>query len=509
MKKLNLMAVLCATAAILAVSCEDNNGEDQPKDTTPAELKSFVLLASDNAELLTEDVVASPISENMVVRVPGGGANKTFIATLTAGENDVIMVNDVNCVDGKASVDATYPIDIVVTNTKSSLSATYEVKVGKVLEVVLQSLASYTDPGVGTGTSPKARMAISPIDNSPYICYGSILAEGLQKNLSTIKWNGTSFDAVGEMGFVDVASEGAKEANIFDIDFDPDGTLYALYGGGIGGSSTSKISVAKFDGSAWSTVGSSPINEQNVNTTYGVEVFTIGGNPAIIASGNAKPYKRHPVFYSFNGSAWNVSDGIAGYQPYPDTGTAFAFYKAAVARVSDAVYAVTSANQDGYYIFKCVGNEWTKVVDKFVPEGETLGVPVNMKVIAGKSNSVFFLLPLYTALKVQLYKLNESTGTLDVAAPSLGGSGDQKVSIGVNPVSGEIIAVYDGEDGYPVFSVLDNGAWDSGVKFTELKAEDDYQICYDNAGNCFVAYRSESGSIEFFKYGLEDDVLPE
>jgi hypothetical protein len=100
--KLNRL-ILAAFAALAVFACNkpEPEKEPEPKDTTPAELKSFALLKADNADILTEDVTVETIAPTMVVRIPGGGAGKTLVAAVTAGENDVIKANGKEAVDGK------------------------------------------------------------------------------------------------------------------------------------------------------------------------------------------------------------------------------------------------------------------------------------------------------------------------------------------------------------------------------------------------------------------------
>ena len=106
-----------AAIATVAFGCA-KEPEKEAKDETPAQLVSFKILAADN-EGLAEDYAPDAIAPTMVVRIPGGGQGKTLVATLEAGENDVIKVNDAEIENGKASFDATYAVDIVVTNSKS------------------------------------------------------------------------------------------------------------------------------------------------------------------------------------------------------------------------------------------------------------------------------------------------------------------------------------------------------------------------------------------------------
>ena len=78
---------IAAIAAIVVSGCQQK--EDEPVDETPAVLTSFKILAADN-EGLKEDYAPESISESMVIRIPGGGQGKTLVATVSAGENDVI-----------------------------------------------------------------------------------------------------------------------------------------------------------------------------------------------------------------------------------------------------------------------------------------------------------------------------------------------------------------------------------------------------------------------------------
>ena len=82
MKLLKWTACGLLFAALAMSSCQKQ--EEEVKDTTPAELKSFALLKADNAAL-DKDYAPELISDNMIIRVKGGGSGKTFVATLTAG----------------------------------------------------------------------------------------------------------------------------------------------------------------------------------------------------------------------------------------------------------------------------------------------------------------------------------------------------------------------------------------------------------------------------------------
>ena len=186
-----------ALAALVLVAGACNTKKEEP-DVTPAQLVSFKILAADN-QGLDADYAPEAIAAEMVIRVPGGGQGKTFIATLTAGENDEIKVNDAAVNNGKASFDATYPVDIVVTNTKSKKSAQYEVKIGKILQNIITAVGSYTEANATLKSD--IRLAINPQDNAPVLLYSRKITseDPADKNnrLACVSWNGSSFSSVG------------------------------------------------------------------------------------------------------------------------------------------------------------------------------------------------------------------------------------------------------------------------------------------------------------------------
>ena len=294
--KLNRL-ILAAFAAVAVFACNKPEPEPEPKDTTPAELKSFALLKADNADILTEDVTVETIAPTMVVRIPGGGAGKTLVAAVTAGENDVIKANGKEAVDGKITFDASAPVDIIVTNTKSELTATYEVKVGKILATVASFVGSYTEPDAVMGSD--CRIAINPKDNSPYILYTrkKTVDGTAEKNnrLSVIRWDGTAFAAVGALGFTDVD----RQAIMCDLSFCGE-TPYVL---SYGETAASIAGVRKFTGTEWEPVGEKGFSEK-VTTTYGKpQLVFVGNNPATampsVTTSTVRPGTTRPRFPAF------------------------------------------------------------------------------------------------------------------------------------------------------------------------------------------------------------------
>ena len=189
---------IAAIAAIVVSGCQQK--EDEPVDETPAVLTSFKILAADN-EGLKEDYAPASISESMVIRIPGGGQGKTLVATVSAGENDVIKVNDAEVTDGKASFDATYAVDIVVTNTKSKKSAQYEVKIGKILQITSKKLGSFESTETLSIKDTYYKANVNPATGEMYLAY-CFVPEGGVRTIAVGKFSNGQFVNVGTPGIV-------------------------------------------------------------------------------------------------------------------------------------------------------------------------------------------------------------------------------------------------------------------------------------------------------------------
>lgn len=510
--------IAAAFAALALLSCQEKE-EPQPKDTTPAELKSFALLKADN-DALPADVVAE-ISANMVIRVPGTEAGKKFKATVTAGENDEIKVNGVAPdANGKVEVNSAAPIDIIVTNTKSELTATYEVKIGKILATIVTKVGSYTEPEASWRSD--IRLAINTKDNTPYMAYArKITTEGsADKNnrIAVVKWDGNAFVPVGSLGITDGST---RQAILCDLAIDGE-TPYVLFYG----EKTANVPGAlKFDGSAWTTVGPQELGEK-ITATYGApRLYFIDGKPGFVSTHNVSktdPY-RNAVRYNFNGTDWTQTPFIPGLPKYGEKGGSDGmFYSCQFATDSKGtVYAVTSNNLYGYYVFN-VSNSWEMLVNNYIPEGETYGVPSSLAIKTGPDDAVYVLAPTSSKAQYQIYRYNKDAATkLETFAgpvkvnPGSSGAVKETMCFGINPTTGEIVGAYIMESKL-YFAVIDeNRQW---TEFKEVEgakpaaAGDSIALAFAPDGTGYIAVVAkveDVSSIELYKIGLEADILPE
>lgn len=512
--RLNKLALIFASAMMVLAACEkDKKVEEEEKDTTPPELKTVVFRAADNSSVLSEDLAVETVSDNMLLRIKGGGSGKTLVMSVTAGEFDAVSVNDKEVdASGKVNVDATYPIDIVVTNTKSEISKAYELKIGKILETVVTKLADFT--GTTNTLDGELSLEVNPKDGMPYMLY----SEKTEKNdnVSVVKWNGNSFEPVGNLGMAVVTD---RQAVLMDLGIDSDGTPYVLYKGGEAGSSMTAM--RKLNGATWDYVGAAPICDSRVNDGYGSsEIYFVGGQPAFMTNGNDKNTDgyRNVVNFAFDNGSWKSAAGLAGLPKYGDKGGSDgAFYKAAIAEAGDNLYAAMSINQYGYYVYKLNGASWSKVVDSFIPSG-SYGVNSNLTAAVSPSGEVYVLAASVAESAMGLYKLDEASGSLKQYGdliPAEKGRNDtiaDLISFGINPTSGQILSVKATKTEV-TFSVIDeNGQWTPASKVYDLGEAKHLALEFAPDGNAYLAFSTAVDkvyTIHFYKFGLEEDILPE
>lgn len=575
MKTLKWMSGILAMALAVTFCTKEKEGGNsgEPQDETPAVLTSVKVLAADNEGIITEDIVVDEISETMIVRIPGGGVGKTITVTVTVGENDVVKINDEEISeDGKASFDATYPADIVVTNSKSGNKISFVLKVGKVLEIVGQPVALWHGEMERFWGGPL--LTVSSKDDMPYIAYtrkiisriySETTGEGeeavtkikadMESNprARAIKWNGSAFVEVGETPFSDHGQFANATTIIEAFDAAPNGDIYVLLRAE---KNSSRLTVMKFDGSAWSYVGGNgpdpgptdgsdktTDNEHEINSTNvtsparEIDFFFAGGKPGFVTKGNAKSVdKSEADLFEFDGSAWNKTIGLQGVPTYAETSNKAAFWGARSVSVGDVVYLLAQSNERGYYLLKKENGVWTKVVDNFIPEGATCGLNGSMEIAANAEGQVFIFVANWQGGVMQIYRLNSTNNTFEAYASALPtpitekGAVQLEMRFGINPVSGQFIAVRAGsvkeEDGTVnaddknlYFAMVDeNRQWTEWVKIDSAPVSGDLSsMAFTSDGTAWVAYETgftldgfeAAGQLQLVRVGLEADILPE
>ncbi len=503
---------IAAIAAIVVSGCQRK--EDEPVDETPAVLTSFKILAADN-EGLKEDYAPASISESMVIRIPGGGQGKTLVATVSAGENDVIKVNDAEVADGKASFDATYAVDIVVTNTKSKKSAQYEVKIGKILQITSKKLCSFESTETLSIKDTYYKANVNPATGEMYLAY-CFVPEGGVRTIAVGKFSNGQFVNVGTPGIVPAPTDGSAAvavSNLSALEFDKDGAPYVLY---IGGDVKNTFTLRKFDGSAWVPVGPTGFATKP-GTTYSTPslYFDANGNPGITYQ-NSSRGSAH--IYLDNGE-WK--DGaINGLPPYVKNGgdrssNQGIYYYGAHIDIGAKHYGVFSLNYYGLYVYELKGYEWANpIISDYIPAEEPYALPGNLS-LAEKDGKLLIFTALNNVKAMQIYEFDGSALTAYGASFSIGVSssgGVDAARFGVNPQTGEIFAVKTDADKKLYYSIMNaDKNWEEFTAIADAPATSvGLGFGFDKSGNALVVYpNANDKGYELYSIGLEDDILPE
>ena len=483
-----------------------------------AELKAVSFLKADN-EVLTDDVTPEAIASEMIVRVPSAAFKQELTLTVEAGLNDVVKVNSKETEGGKIKVDTSFPIDITVTDAVAGTSASYTLKVGKVLEYVVTKVGTISD---GTKIFGNMAIAINPKDGKPWIAYAKEIEGDKIDRVAVQKFDGTSFSYVGESYIT--PDPDLKDAKDPTLAFSADGTAYLKY---YGGEVASRNTIWKF-GSSWEVVGKASVNSVNATATYDAPLYIqSNGHPAFFFTGNTKKTDSYRTIVAeyFNGSEWveNVA-AVSGIVPkYGEpTSTGGMFYAAAYTEHKGKTYMLATFNQWGYCLYE-VGDKCslTPVVYDYKPGSSEYGLPGNISIASDEENIYVFAADK-SASKMQIYKVDTQAKTLseygeglsvDIAAN--GGITEQAAFSVSN--KGLMIAIVSDKDNNTYFKYLNsNLQWEEfavSEKPGNIASAGKYRIAFDADGNGYIAYTvtedKVSNKIEVYKVALEADVIPE
>lgn len=505
--KINLSDEVSAMDKSYTVSVSYNDGA--------AELKSIAFKASEN-DTITEDIAPESIESNMLVRVPGQAFQKPLILSLTAGDNDVIKVNNEVVSGSSVKVDTSFPIDITVTDEIAGAKSEYVLKVGKILERVWTKAGTYSNAGLDS----YCNLAVDAKNDVPYIVLeqDKTADDGTTiDNMSTVvKYNGAALEIVGKEGFTDGKSSYAAIDAL-------DGKVYVFYADATA-PSTSPLSAMKFDGSSWSYIGSKGFGlKYNTQTYYplaicvepktGKIVTAFSTNAANSATGLAR---RDLAINEWTGSAWESG------KPVPGRSSGYS-YSPRLIRTADAIYLLIINQQaKTHSMYKYVSGTWSPVFEGFGAEGiSTVGL-VQISLTADSKGNLYFALNEDATGKYlcQVYKVNngkpEKFGNT-IPNATFGNKYNQfalTIDVNDNPAVAYIPELLSGETDYKAYIATVN---------PDTKAWDTYKLCdkcnhtnlaagrADN-GNMYVTFTcplEKGNEVNLYKYSLEKDIIPE
>ena len=474
------------------------------------ELVSVAFLASDNT-LLEEDVTPDAIAAEMLVRVPGAAFRQELTLKVEAGSGDEIKVNNTVVESGSTiKVDTNFPIDITVTDAVAGKSQSFVLKVGKILQYVVNKLGTYAE-----GTMNDFTMTINPNDNMPYFAYTRKVGEEKNNGVSIAKWNGSAFELVGPSGIADNSSRSASKPQVA---FAKDGSIYAKY---LAGEVASKPTVKKLNGE-WTLVGAAGNTPQNNNTSYGYPFFIhpANGQPSFFWCGNSKNTDtyRTMAFSTFGGESWAASAVTGTVPAYGSGSTASSgmYYGSSAVVGSDKVFIASSFNEFGYYVHEVnADGTLTTIVDNFLPADAPHGLPSNLQLKGGPDGSLYMLAAVRSGDgSMQVFSVDKDAKTLKAYGPGLpvaiasNGGISADFGFAVNPVDGLVIIAFDDSENFTFGYLDDNLQW-AWFNETPVDAASAYFVEFDKNGIGYIAYFDSAKNIVLYKVALEEDIIPE
>ncbi|MBR2423663.1 MAG: hypothetical protein IKB18_00610 [Tidjanibacter sp.] len=303
-----------------------------------------------------------------------------------------------------ATVDFSFPVDIVVTDAKAGIVKKYVVK-----SVNDTYRASWSKVG-SIAELPRAEYAmdIDPVTGDLYVAHTetSTVNDVTDDRLTVKKWDGSKFVTVGEPAF------SAKRATYITLAA-RGGKVYAMY---TDNAVSSKLTVMMYDGTAWKMIGAQGEMEKHTglsNWRTPIEVTPDGKLfAATTASADLTNYgvvKRGLHVGIWDGSAWSHVGSVAGRAADQMT------YLNRLAVAGNDLYLMcANQNEKTTSVYKYSAGAWTCVVNEYKMDERATEIATYFGTMKGFANGdVYFALGemVYGAGSwyLQLFKLVGNT----------------------------------------------------------------------------------------------------
>ena len=495
--KKTLFAVMAMFAFAVTASAED------------ARLLTFGFYQANNPSLSKDYLATIPAytagktTYEFEVALPAGTNLTALVAQFTVNDGNTVTVDGAAQTSGVTANDFTDPVDYTVSNSNKSSNLRYTVTVveestvSKVWsEVSVLDAADVTGNAAVTGAYAGTIMKISPKDNLPYVAFG---VRDADNKLTVAKFDGSAWAKVGAASFTNKVS-----GSHYGFDIALDGALYVAYNDQ---EATNKggISVMKFDGSAWSLVGNAGIT---ATTAQYVGIAAVE-NGVIAAQQNNKAgdfAKRAVVASYWNGSTWTSE-------------TPFASTYARQYIVSNGkeayILVVNAAKPQDYSIVKTTGVEKSVIAENYLPEGATSGMnTADISLTIAPDGTLYMLAPDDVAgvAKMRLSVLKNGTFSTvggDVI-PVSDGAYDRHciVKAAVAPDGTPFVAYNDNSDDNNVYCISlnnDTKQWTVPVKVASgAGTSPDVNIAFTATGIGYISYSDKNNQIHLLKYADAD-----
>ncbi|KAA9338781.1 cadherin-like beta sandwich domain-containing protein, partial [Adhaeribacter soli] len=322
-------------------------------------------------------------------------------------------------------------------------------------------------PGFSTVQASYTSMAINAA-GTPYIAF---LEGSTSKNVMVMKQTGSGWQAVGTTGFP--ATSGAEKS--LELVLDAAGLPYIIYQDA---SYNGKLTVKKFDGTNWLTVGSAGFSAGQAY--YPSLVLDASGKPYAAYMDNTNNYKA--TVKKLNGSLWETV-GTVGFT------TDMAWYISLALDPSGTPYLAfqDGASGDKATVMKFNGTTWQAVGTAGFSAGTTY---YNTLVLDAAGTPYVAYVDVINGNKVTVMKFNGSAWA-SVGTAGISAGAAQYISLALDAAGTPYVGYTDASNSSKATVMKFNGAaWATvGTSGFSLGAATFTSLALDASGMPYLAYR--------------------
>ncbi len=336
-----------------------------------------------------------------------------------------------------------------------------------------QTWQSVGGAGFSSTESYYASIAFSPAGEL------HIFVSGQTNSATVMKYNGTSWETVGQAGFFNGGSESGGS-----MAFSPEGEIYVAVRG-YGGVNNGRASVMKYDGSEWVFVGPSNFSDEAIGNMH--LKFSNSGEPYVAYKNVTNPQKA--IVKKFDGTNWVDVGPAGGLSAGNANGLSFAFSPVGEPHVS---YSDVT-NSSKATVKKFDGSSWTTVG---TPGGISVGSEQNTSIAFSPAGELYVSyqdVGTNFSFNATVIKFNgTSWSAVGPTAFTPGGIG-VTASLAFNPQGEPFVAFRDSHNGGKASVMKFNGTdwvYVGNQGFSEALAEY-VTLLFDDAGNPYVAYQDD------------------
>nr|WP_320059080.1 hypothetical protein [uncultured Bacteroides sp.] len=493
-----LVWVLMIATVTVFSSCSDS-GDDEVETTIEPKLLSFGFYAEDNQGILSKDYVVSavPTDNKLTIPLPAFLDRTHLVARFTMNDKNIVLLDGVTQVSGASPNDFSVPLDYIVSNGKSNVK--YSVTVTKATNMVWTRMADFADKTVYSG----ARLVISPTEEIPYLAFKIKDAEAPKSKMSLAKLVNGVWAIVGS---TDGFSEGEVASSNYSVDFDSKGYPYVAYS-----DQTAAVkgaaSMMKWDGTSWNYVGEKGFVQAQSTK---IELAVVEENKPIVAQINtsrAVSFARNELVMSQYSGTWNNA-GL----PLLASATPIYLCKMAKSG-SDAYLSViyrgtVDGVNYGYSVYKYLNGSWTSLLSNYLEAGATQTSIVTLNMAA--TDEAVYVLTSDDALIAGSYRPRlRKYNAADKTWSTVGGepinmiiNSHTSTGLAIAP-DGTPFVVYRNEQDYPTVVYLDSDTqqWSSPKVIADVVC-DDLNMQFTSTGIGYVSFLDANNHVLTFKYDV-------